>query len=221
MSSTGRGSGGSSSKGGDSRNANNFYIMCTGQVESAQFPGVDNLYCRYQFKYGADWKVLQGVDVGLSQIAQRGTHNESTIVWNFPIDVTFASTNAFGWPRIVLSVYGIDAFGRDVVHGYGSVLVPTVAGTYTRYVRLFKPLSSSLFQSVQAWITGQRPEFFDVTFIAQGEGREVTRVQSTGVVKVTFNMMAKNLAQHGYSEAANVPKHFNDMPSRFMIDPEK
>lgn len=46
----------------------------------------------------------QGLDTGLSQIAQRAGGQDTAVVWNFPIDVTFKSTNAFGWPRIALSV---------------------------------------------------------------------------------------------------------------------
>lgn len=46
----------------------------------------------------------QGLDTGLSQIAQRAGGQDTAVVWNFPIDVTFKATNAFGWPRIALSV---------------------------------------------------------------------------------------------------------------------
>lgn len=46
----------------------------------------------------------QGVDAGLSQIARKSSGEDSTVVWNFPIDLTFKSTNAFGWPRIAISV---------------------------------------------------------------------------------------------------------------------
>ena len=90
-------------------------------------------------------------------------------MWNFPLDVTFKSTNAFGWPQarlcsihwafarawhdraqhvhgtcqtggppshahgvavsqVVVSVYGVDALGRDVIKGYGSMHLPTCAG---------------------------------------------------------------------------------------------
>lgn len=48
--------------------------------------------------------VTQGLDTGLSQIAQRAGGQDTAVVWNFPIDVTFKTTNAFGWPRIALSV---------------------------------------------------------------------------------------------------------------------
>lgn len=46
----------------------------------------------------------QGLDAGLSQIARRAGGGDTVVVWNFPIDVTFKATNAFGWPRIALSV---------------------------------------------------------------------------------------------------------------------
>ncbi len=55
-------------------------------------------------------------------------------------------------------MYGADAFGRDVVRGYGSVLVPTAPGRYIRYVRLFAPRSSSMLQQLLAWLSGGQPE---------------------------------------------------------------
>jgi B9 domain-containing protein 1 len=192
-----------SSKADTVETADRFFVMVNGQVESAEFQGVDNLYCRYCFNYGSDWSAMAGVDVGLSQIAQKANGHDSRIVWNFPIDIVFKSTNPFGWPRLVLSVYGIDGIGRDVVQGYGCVHVPAVAGTYTRHVRLFKPKSSSVVQGVVAWFTGQRPEFFDPKFVSQGEGREVTRVSTSGVVTVKINVMTKNMASNGYTEAAS------------------
>ncbi len=50
------------------------------------------------------------------------------LVWNFPIDVTYKSTNAYGWPQLVVSVYGLDYLGRDVIKGYGCMHLPTCAG---------------------------------------------------------------------------------------------
>lgn len=120
-----------------------------------QFRGLDNLFCQYRFVHGPDWRVMQGIDVrycsraagraprrltaahalplhsqaGFSQVAQKGSAGDASVVWNFPIDgasvdgvprralppplppdpvppaVTFKSTNPFGWPRLVLSVY--------------------------------------------------------------------------------------------------------------------
>lgn len=52
------------------------------------------------------------------------------LVWNFPVDVTYKATNAFGWPQLVISVYGVDALGRDVIQGYGCMHLPTCAGRW-------------------------------------------------------------------------------------------
>lgn len=76
-----------------------------------QFRGLDNLFCRYTFSYGPDWRILQGIDHGFSQVAQKGASSSAAgggggaVVWNFPIDVTFKTTNPHGWPRVVVSVY--------------------------------------------------------------------------------------------------------------------
>jgi B9 domain-containing protein 1 len=140
------------------------------------------------------------VDSGLSQIARKDSGSQDqSVTWNFPIDLTFKATNAFGWPRIAISVYGVDGMGRDVVRGYGSVLVPATPGQHVRYVHMYAPISSSLLQRFMAWVSGTHPEFFDSKFVAQGEGREVTRVTNTGVVKVTINVMTKGMESFGYS----------------------
>jgi len=48
----------------------------------------------------------------------------------------------------------------------------------------------------------QQKQFFDTKFVAQGEGREVTRVKNTGVVKVTISIMTKNMESFGYSTSS-------------------
>ena len=100
-------------------------MVVNGQVESGEFAH-DDLYIRYGFSFGPDWKVVDGIETGLSQIARKAPGSDASVVWNFPIDISFKSTNAHGWPRISISIYGVDSLGRDVVRGYGSVLVPTL-----------------------------------------------------------------------------------------------
>ena len=177
-----------------------FYVLITGQVESAEFSGVDNLYCRYAFSYGVDWVPAHGVDNCLSQIARRNTGGaDPSIVWNIPVDIAFRATNAYGWPRIAIVVFGIDALGRDVVQGYGSVLVPTVPGQHERIVHMYAPLPSSVWQRFTAWLSGTPAEFYDAKFVARGEHRDVTRVRATGLVKVQLNVLTKGMRDFGYS----------------------
>lgn len=64
------------------------------------------------------------------------------LVWNFPLDVTYKATNAFGWPQVVVSVYGVDALGRDVIQGYGCIHLPTCAG---RCATISQPVPGSTY----------------------------------------------------------------------------
>ena len=78
------------------------------------------------------------------------------------------ATNAYGWPRIVITVFGVDMLGRNVTHGYGSMLIPIRPGTYERYVDMYAPMPSSLGQRVLNFLTGNFPEYYDANFVAQG-----------------------------------------------------
>ncbi|XP_032896384.1 B9 domain-containing protein 1 isoform X2 [Amblyraja radiata] len=154
-----------------------FLLMVNGQIESADFPEFDELYCKYSYVYGHDWAPTTGLEEGISQITSKSKDCNQGFVWNFPMEITFKSTNPYGWPQIVISVYGADLFGNDVVRGYGAVHVPMTPGS---------------------WLMGRRPEFTDPKVVAQGEGREVTRVLSQGFVTVSFNIVTKDLKKLGY-----------------------
>ncbi|XP_057571342.1 B9 domain-containing protein 1 isoform X5 [Hippopotamus amphibius kiboko] len=152
-----------------------FLLMVNGQVESAQ-----------------------GLEEGISQITSKSQDARRALVWNFPIDVTFKSTNPCGWPQIVLSVYGPDVFGNDVVRGYGAVHVPFSPGRHKKIIPMFVPESTSKLQTFTSWFMGRRPEYTDPKVVAQGEGREVTRVRSQGFVTLLFNVVTKDMRKLGY-----------------------
>ncbi|EDO44485.1 predicted protein [Nematostella vectensis] len=182
-----------------------FLVMVSGQIESASFPEFDDLYCKFGFVYGQDWVVTSGWEEGISQVTKKSMDKRQIVVWNFPIDITFKSTSPFGWPQIVISCYGLDMFNRDVVRGYGAIHVPTTPGSHSREIPMFVPESSSKLQKLTSWLLGRRPEFVDPKVVAQGEGREVTRVRSQGRVKVTFNVVTRDMKKLGYdTEAASV-----------------
>ncbi|XP_067572740.1 B9 domain-containing protein 1 isoform X1 [Pseudorca crassidens] len=99
---------------------------------------------------------------------------------------------------IVLSVYGPDMFGNDVVRGYGAVHVPFSPGRHKRTIPMFVPESVSKLQKFTSWFMGRRPEYTDPKVVAQGEGREVTRVRSQGFVTLLFNVVTKDMRKLGY-----------------------
>ncbi|XP_023702106.1 B9 domain-containing protein 1 isoform X3 [Cryptotermes secundus] len=175
-----------------------FMISLAGQIESAEFHEFDDIYCKYCFVYGPDWVVTSGLEEGISQIVKRSRDERQLFVWNFPLDVTFKSTNPHGWPQLVVSVYGLDIFGNDVVRGYGLCHLPIAAGVYKKTLAMFVPESTSLLQKLTCWLTGRRPEYVDSRMLAQGEGREVTRIRSQGHMRVSFNVVTRDLARFGY-----------------------
>ncbi|XP_028669621.1 B9 domain-containing protein 1 isoform X1 [Erpetoichthys calabaricus] len=186
-----------------------FLLLVNGQIESANLPEFDDLYCKYCFVYGHDWSPVSGLEEGISQITSKSRVTQQDLVWNFPIDITFKSTNPFGWPQVVVSVYGPDVFGNDVVRGYGAVHIPITPGRHKRTIPLFVPESTSRLQKFTSWFLGRRPEFTDPKVVAQGEGREVTRVRSQGFLTLSFNIVTKDLKKLGYdmtSEVLSVPE---------------
>ncbi|KAL4658394.1 B9 domain-containing protein 1 isoform X1 [Arapaima gigas] len=175
-----------------------FLLMINGQIEGANFAEFDDLYCKYCFVFGHDWIPTSGLEEGISQISSQGHGTQCGLVWNFPLEITFKSTNPFGWPQIVVSVYGPDAFGNDVIRGYGAVHVPLSPGKHVRTIPMFVPQSTSTLQKLTSWFMGRRPEFTDPRVVAHGEGREVTRVRSQGTVTVSFNILTKDMKKLGY-----------------------
>ena len=85
----------------------------------------------------------------------------------------------------------------------GSTHVPTQPGIHTRYIRLFSPITSSTITKFVGWLTGHQAEYKDApNLVAKGEGREVTRVKSGGLVKIKFQVTQRNLEKYGYKTSA-------------------
>ena len=61
-----------------------------------QFPGFDELYCKFSYVHGQDWVVTSGLEEGISQITHKSRDERQIFVWNFPLEVTYKSTNPYG-----------------------------------------------------------------------------------------------------------------------------
>ena len=193
-----------------SKQISSFFLMITGSIESATaITTNEQLYCRYTFSHGPDWEAVHGASIGLSQIARHGTVESKRrsvdgtheVVWNFPIEISFQSTNPTGWPRLVLSVYGIDYHGRDVLLGYASMMLPINPGRCIRCLRTFRPVSGGKCQAFLNWLMGKNPEYYDSKMVAKGEGRAVTRVVSEEdrAVRVNLYVTRKDFNLFGYT----------------------
>ena len=73
------------------------------------------------------------------------------------------------------------------------------AGDHERYIHTYTPVPSSPWQRLVSWFTGTYAEFYDSKFVAQGDNREVARVEFKGVVKVRFSVLSRGMETLGYS----------------------
>ncbi|CAH8435846.1 unnamed protein product [Dicrocoelium dendriticum] len=190
-----------------------FMVSVTGQIISAEFPGYNYIWLKYCFVTGVDWMNIAGIQEGMTQTSLKGPSEGHGHVFNFPIDVSWKSTNPFGWPQIIVHAYGVDIFGKDVVRGYGAVHIPMEPGRHERRVAMFVPQSSSKLMQLSAWFTGKRPEFVNPKVIASGDGRGMTKVQTQGFVDLVFNVATKNMRQLGYV----VGKHGADVAREDLL----
>ena len=83
----------------------------------SQVHGSKSGYCKFLVTHGEDWQVLDGLEEGVTHLSKRSPGIDTSFVWNFPISVAYRSTNIFGWPQIVLSIYDVDNLGRWVNRG--------------------------------------------------------------------------------------------------------
>eukprot|EP01038_Epipyxis_sp_PR26KG_P007575 gene7575-10319_t len=174
-------------------------MQCVGQIEGGYFGSNDYLYCKYSFQYGLDWTIAGGLEMGISQVSCRSSSGmDNMIVWNFPVDLSFHSSSISGWPRMALTVHGVDFFGNDVIKGYCSVLIPITSGQHQLEVDLYAPLAQSTLNHLISTLLGNPPEFFDPKFVCQSEGREVSRVQKSGKVIVNISVITKVLMTYMY-----------------------
>ena len=176
-----------------------FYLGISGQIDCGEFKNSDGIAIKYDFVVGNRWRLIEGSESAISQHAFKSQGVNKRIVWNFPFELTYASTNVKEWPQIVIYATGKDFAGREFIEGYGSTHVPTQPGRHTRYVRMFSPISSSVLSRFIGWFVGHQAEYKDApNLIAKGNGREVTRVKSGGLVKINFQITQRNLEKYGY-----------------------
>ncbi|KAH3760715.1 flagellar basal body component [Pelomyxa schiedti] len=188
----------------------NFQLMVTGQIESCQIAGSSSLLARYEFVHGNDWTIISGVEKGITQTSlQTSSDMEHTngpvAVWNHPLEIAFSSNNPYGWPQLVVCVYGPDFLGREVIQGYGVMHLPISSGRFVKYMTLWTPLSPSSMEQMTTFFIGQRPEYINPIFISQGAGREVTKVRSYGKLKVSLDVITKGMTAMGYSKPSTNP----------------
>lgn len=102
-------------------------------------------------------------------------------------------------PDIIVVILGLDAFGSEVVRGYGWRHLPTYPGMHSFNIPLYRPESTSLLNRLTAWfVESRRPEFVDATLAAGNDGRELVSVCNGGQLNVQLNVLLKDFRRYGF-----------------------
>ncbi|KAH0808470.1 hypothetical protein GEV33_014323 [Tenebrio molitor] len=170
-----------------------FLVSITGQIEYVDIlaPSGTSWHCKYEFVTGADWKIIGGLEAGLSQTSNVVVNGDK-VVLNFPLEINFKSTNIYGWPQIVLSVYK----GMQL-EGYGRVHMPLRPGVHKLDVSLAKPVGSSLLGYVGSFF-GYQPELLQPKMLATTAGNHLIQTVSYGEVRISANVVMQGIRNLGY-----------------------
>ena len=127
------------------------------------------MYLHFELIGGPDWTLLSGKKKGMTQTASR---NDERLVWNYPFEATYETTNLAGWPQLIGVAYGTDFFGKPVLRGYGNVHLPTNSGRQERKIRLFCPQPQSVLSGILGYFQGCIAEYRDYRkVLSMGDGR--------------------------------------------------
>nr|CAH7730592.1 unnamed protein product [Callosobruchus chinensis] len=166
-----------------------FLVCISGQIEwiDVLAPAGSSWHCRCDFFSGPDWKIIGGLEAGLSQIAHVA-HNGDKVVFNFPIEIQFKSTNPYGWPQIILSIYK----GMQLA-GYGRVHMPIKVGSHELDVALSKPQSSTMLGYIASFLATSQSCY----------NLRLIRMEHAGYARISINMVTQAFQSLGYDVGCN------------------
>lgn len=176
-----------------------FHLAVTGQLESAYFPmGPDggSLFCRYDVVAGPDWELVSGMRSGITQSAQP-EEDYRTVVFNMPLEFTMKSTNPYGWPQVVFSLYGNNFWNVETNRGYGRVHCPLSGMKRTVRAPLFVPKFSNIWSAAMSWLTGVNPEMRDPKILADGSKHKGLACESYGELVVSLQAISRGCSRMG------------------------
>ena len=178
-----------------------FRLYINGTIEYGNFSSDAPIKAKYEFVYGKDWEKEDGYIHDETQFSCKGDGTYNYYSFNNQFEISFRSTNPFGWPQLYLACCSIDNDGNELVEGYGCVHVPTNTGRHERKVHIFSPLKESSWLDIL--INNNKKKRNEVVsapdVICSGEGREISRVRCDGWIKVIFQIYFRDMDKFGLS----------------------
>uniref|UniRef100_A0A1A9WHQ3 B9 domain-containing protein 1 n=1 Tax=Glossina brevipalpis TaxID=37001 RepID=A0A1A9WHQ3_9MUSC len=185
-----------------------FNLYITGQIESVTFPlgpEATEIFCRYEAIAGKDWELISGLRNGITQSASnRKSDFNQPIAFNMPIELTYQSTNPFGWPQILMCVYGTTHCGLETSLGYCRVHVPVFGGNNCNRVSqmlkapILRARCSNMMSDFIRWLTGRNPELKDPRVLLDNMKTKGLSTESYGEMQLQLNVISRGVAHLGF-----------------------
>ncbi|XP_017067682.2 B9 domain-containing protein 1 isoform X1 [Drosophila eugracilis] len=188
--------------------ASYFTLSIVGQIVSATFPlGPDKefVFLRYEMVAGPDWQLSSGPQHGLTQMAtnKRGHFNEP-IVFNMPIEVTYKSTSPFGWPQILVSVFGRSGLGRETLLGYAHIHLPVFGSRRPAeqmeqlQASILMPKCPNMMADITSWLLRREPELKDPKVLLDNLKCKGLSMESYGSLQFQMSSVVRGARKLGY-----------------------
>ncbi|XP_075157425.1 B9 domain-containing protein 1 [Haematobia irritans] len=183
--------------------ASYFNIFITGHIESAVFPlgpEATDIFCRYESFAGSDWELVSGIKNGITQSASNKNGNfNDPIVFNMPIELTYRSTNVFGWPQLIVCVYGRTRWGIETSLGYSRLHIPVFGSGVNQRIRapILKPRCSNAMADITSWISGRNPELKDSKILLDNNKTKGLSIESYGEIELVLNVITRGSIRLG------------------------
>ncbi|KAH8382870.1 hypothetical protein KR009_005658, partial [Drosophila setifemur] len=188
--------------------ASYFSVSFTGQIVSATFPlGPDKefVFLRYELVAGPDWQLASGPQHGLTQMAtNQSGHFNQPIVFNMPIEVTYRSTSPFGWPQILVSVFGRSGLGRETLLGYAHTHLPVFGARRPAeqleqlQAPILMPKCPNMLADITSWLLRRKPELKDPKVLLDSHKCKGLSMESYGTLEFQLSTMVRGAKKLGY-----------------------
>eukprot|EP00400_MALV-I_sp_L67-5_P000985 gene985-1103_t len=122
-------------------------------------------------------------------------------VWAHPIDLHYVTSTIASWPRMRLSVYTQDQFGRVDIKSYATMAMPSSPGHHEMKVRTWSVVGSPREELVSLY-GGGSPMLSDVAVVDKlCHQRHLVATKSSGYVNVSIDVITREFGFHDISSS--------------------
>ena len=179
-----------------------FRLFISGSIEYGNFVGEEPIKVNYEFVSGEKWAKEDGTVKGSTQYSCKGEGIYNYYSYGLNFEISYRSTDPFGWPQLVLNCFTVDSNGNQIVKGYGCVHVPTSTGRHKRKIHIFRPTENSnffgkFFGYNSSNSDDKNDDKTDPKVISSGQEREISRANCEGFINVVFQVIFRDVDKFG------------------------